>query len=150
MLKLNELRQNPIVFQIKHEGVRYEMTAARLDGGRVSLDCSCGKSDWCWHRLEALCETVLIADEKSRFSFEDIIGGTPLSDAAEEFMAAVQQFKDASAVLYGLNRPILFEEGVLDQFSVVASVAAEHAADTAKALSRFKRELTRGFVRAPK
>jgi hypothetical protein len=139
VLKLNELRQNPVTVTTKSESDEaITMVAHRRRDGRVRLDCSCAdaRKGWCKHQIDLICDRMPIAHDDTRYAVGDIVLGTPLEDAAESLDHALECFAESYREMMQ-KCPARIDSGMLDEFGDVASQAGNDARDLARAIDTF-------------
>jgi hypothetical protein len=143
MLRYHELRQNPVSVTFRDgNGATITVCAERLRRGLVKITCQCqrrSQAGWCQHCLAVFSDREVFKDKKHRETFERIVGGTSLEEAATELTKAL----DAFAVAYRhmkFGRPSDLDPGQLRKFADQADQANTTAGHLALALEEFIKE----------
>jgi hypothetical protein len=149
MLTRSELPANPVALQVADAEGRHVVTAERVRGGQVRIDCTCRSNaaqGWCNHQIQLLClryDAVVERDSEAEFHFEDVVMGTPLADIADEVDLALADY-DAALKAFEARRPAGLDAGRLRQVADLATDLAHAANHLDGALARFKKRLASG------
>ena len=149
MLTRSELPANPVALQVANAEGRHVVTAERVRGGQVRIDCTCRSNaaqGWCNHQIQLLClryDAVVDRDSEAEFHFEDIVMGTPLADLADEVDLALTNYEAALKALE-TKRAAGFDPGRLRQLTELATDLAGAAAHLDNALGRLRKRLAVG------
>jgi hypothetical protein len=143
MLRLHELRQNPVSVTFRDgTGATITVVAERLRQGLVKMTCDCrrqSKAGWCQHCLAVFSDREIFEDNKHREAFERLVGSSFLEEAATKLTKAL----DAFAVAYRhmkFGRPADLDPGQLRQFADQSLHASTTAGHLALALEEFINE----------
>ena len=148
MILLDKLARNPMAFTVADGEGTQSISAERGKNGKVWLTCQCAASladGWCRHRVDRLCfryDRVVRPDEASKHAFEEIIAGTPLSNAGRDADRALTAFDECLRV-FDERRPAEIVGGRLGQFTDLVSDLAACASELEDALGTLRRLLER-------
>lgn len=145
MLTQCELVESKVSLTLNASDGVHRVSAERLRGGRMRLDCSCRESSrhgWCLHRVRLLClhyNDIVGCSQDEALRFEELVTGTPLAETADEVDLALTDYETARKALASVPAP--FEGGGLRTISARAADLAEAARQLDRAVERLKRRL---------
>ena len=148
MIALPDLVRNPVALTAIDAEGPHAISAERGPGGKVWLTCQCSASveeGWCSHRLDLLCsryDAVKGSDAATLRAFEQITGGTSLSEAGHTADRALNAFDECLAV-FDKRRPAKVTGRDLGKFTDLISDLAACASELEDSLGTLRRLLER-------